>query len=58
VKQAWLDLEGVSDEWVKGLKVEKVAGGGRPQLLPPAGFAALLSNAKDCRDFRFCSCDW
>jgi len=28
-KNAWLDLDGVTDEWIKGLKVEKVAGGGR-----------------------------
>jgi NitT/TauT family transport system substrate-binding protein len=39
-KRAWLDLDGVSDDWVKGLKIEKVASGGPPRLLNPAEFAA------------------
>jgi sulfonate transport system substrate-binding protein len=30
VKKAWLPLDGVSDEWIKELKVEKVAGGQIP----------------------------
>ena len=45
-RKAWLDLDGVSDEWIKGLKVERVAGGGPP---PPwldettlAGLSATL----------------
>jgi NitT/TauT family transport system substrate-binding protein len=50
-KQAWLDLDGVTDEWVNGLKVEKVAGGGRPKLLDPAAFAALFEGRKEC-----CAC--
>jgi NitT/TauT family transport system substrate-binding protein len=29
-RRAWLDLDGVSDDWIKGLKVERVAGGGPP----------------------------
>jgi NitT/TauT family transport system substrate-binding protein len=41
-KQAWADLPGVTDEWVQGLKVEKVAGGGTPPALSPAAFAALF----------------
>jgi NitT/TauT family transport system substrate-binding protein len=41
-KRAWLDLDGVTDEWVKGLKVERVADGGRPRLLDPVAFAALF----------------
>ncbi len=47
-KRAWLDLDGVTDEWVNGLKVEKVAGGGRPKVLDPAGFAALFEGRKAC----------
>jgi sulfonate transport system substrate-binding protein len=47
-KRAWLDLDGVTDEWVKGLKVESVPGGGRPVLLSPAGFAALFEGRKSC----------
>jgi NitT/TauT family transport system substrate-binding protein len=46
--RAWLDLDGVNDEWVKGLKLDKVAGGGRPRLLDPAGFAALFEGRKSC----------
>jgi NitT/TauT family transport system substrate-binding protein len=49
--QAWLDLDGVTDEWVNRLKVEKVADGGRPRLLDPAGFAALFEGRKPC-----CAC--
>src|SRR5947209_10626168 len=40
-RRAWLDLDGVTDEWVNGLKVEKVAGGGRIPPLDPAVVAAL-----------------
>jgi NitT/TauT family transport system substrate-binding protein len=47
-KRAWLDLEGVTDEWVKGLKVAKVAGGGRPERLAPAAFVALFEANRDC----------
>ena len=36
-KRAWLDLDGVTDEWVNGLKVEKTAAA-RPALLSPVGF--------------------
>ncbi len=46
--RAWLDLEGVTDEWVNALKVEKVAGGGRPRRLEPAEFAALFGDRKAC----------
>lgn len=46
-KRAWIDLEGVSDDWIKGLKVEQVAGGGRPPVMDADGFAALLAREKD-----------
>ena len=29
-KKIWLDLDGVTDDWVNGLKVEKTAAAGRP----------------------------
>jgi len=47
-KRAWLDLDGVTDEWVKGLKVEKVTNGGRPRRLSPADFLALFEAKQDC----------
>jgi NitT/TauT family transport system substrate-binding protein len=47
-KRAWLDLDGVTDEWVRGIRVEKVAGGGRPVLLAPAAFAALFTGRRPC----------
>ncbi len=51
-RRAWLDLDGVTDDWVKGLKVEKVAGD-RPKLLDPVAFAALFDGRKACCD---CCC--
>jgi NitT/TauT family transport system substrate-binding protein len=50
-KRAWLDLDGVTDEWVNGLNVEKVADGGRPALLDPVAFAALFEGRRAC-----CNC--
>jgi NitT/TauT family transport system substrate-binding protein len=41
-RRAWLDLEGVTDQWVGALKVEKLAKGGPPPTLEPAAFAALF----------------
>jgi sulfonate transport system substrate-binding protein len=46
-KRAWLDLDGVNDEWINGVKVEKVDGGGRPPLLNPVQFTTLFE-ALDC----------
>lgn len=40
-KRAWLDLPGVTDEWVTAQVVERVPGG-RPRLLGAAQFAALF----------------
>jgi NitT/TauT family transport system substrate-binding protein len=47
--KAWLDLDGVTDDWVKGLQVEKVAGGGRPPKLTPVDLAALFQGKLCCR---------
>jgi NitT/TauT family transport system substrate-binding protein len=47
-KRAFLDLEGVTDQWVENLKVEKVIGGGRVRLLPPTEFVVLFESNKDC----------
>jgi NitT/TauT family transport system substrate-binding protein len=49
-KRAWIDLDGVTDEWLANLKVEKVANGGRQKLLDPVGFAALFEGRKGCLD--------
>ena len=45
-KRAWIDLDGVTDDWLNGLKVEAAAG--RPALLSPAEFAALFAGQKSC----------
>jgi sulfonate transport system substrate-binding protein len=45
-KRAWVDLDGVTDAWIKDLKVEKVANGGRPRMLDAKGFAALFGDRK------------
>ncbi len=54
-ERAWLDLEdeGVTDKWVKGLKVEKVANGGRPEMLDPVRFAAAFGKRSCCNS---CCC--
>jgi NitT/TauT family transport system substrate-binding protein len=50
-KQAWLDLDGVTDQWLRDLKVARVEGGGRPTLLSAAAFAALFDGRRLC-----CNC--
>jgi len=50
-KKAWLELPGVSDEWVKNLEVEKIAGGGPPPRLTPEMLAAMFDGKDAC-----CSC--
>lgn len=40
-RRAWLDLDGVSDDWIKGLEVERVAGGGPPPPLDAKVLATL-----------------
>jgi NitT/TauT family transport system substrate-binding protein len=47
-RTAWLDLDGVTDDWLKRLQVEKVTGGGRPPMLSPAEFAALFRRDLCC----------
>ena len=46
-KKIWLDLDGVTDDWLSGLKVEKTAAV-RPALLGPAEFAGLFAGRKSC----------
>ncbi len=48
-KKAWLDLDGVTDDWAKSLQVEKVAGGGRPAKLKPVELAALFDGELCCQ---------
>ncbi|MGP0065119.1 MAG: ABC transporter substrate-binding protein [Isosphaeraceae bacterium] len=51
-RKAWLDLEGVSDDWIKGLNVEHVAGGGPPPPLDESSLAAILIGGR----FSYASC--
>jgi NitT/TauT family transport system substrate-binding protein len=55
-KKAWIDLDGVTDEWIAGLKVEKIANG-RPQILDPTAFVALFDLNKDCTCCSRCCLD-
>ena len=48
--KAWLDLEGVTDEWIKGLTVETVAGGGPPPADGSVLAACSLDGVKTCCD--------
>jgi NitT/TauT family transport system substrate-binding protein len=48
VKRAWLDLEGVTDEWVQNVDVERVAGGGDPPKLSPKELVALIDGQRTC----------
>jgi len=45
-QRAWLDLDGVSDDWLKRVHVERVPGGGRPAPLAAAAFAELCQRSK------------
>jgi len=49
-RRAWLDLEGVTDEWMEQLTVAKIDRGATT-LLAPAAFAALFDGKQGC-----CSC--
>jgi NitT/TauT family transport system substrate-binding protein len=54
LKKAWLDLEGVTDEWIESVEVEKIAGGGDPPNLPIAELAALIGGKKNCCSYGCC----
>jgi NitT/TauT family transport system substrate-binding protein len=55
-RKAWLDLPGVNDEWIKGLKVEKVAGGGDPPRLDPVAFGNLFRRSNCCEGGQCLGC--
>lgn len=42
-KRAWLDLDGVTDDWVASIRVRRVPGGGPLRELCPTAFAAAFS---------------
>jgi NitT/TauT family transport system substrate-binding protein len=46
--KAWLDLPGVTDEWIASLTVEKVAGGGVPPRMSKADLATILAQIPAC----------
>jgi NitT/TauT family transport system substrate-binding protein len=41
-KRAWMDLPGVTDEWIGAQNVERVPGGGRPAIVTAERFASLF----------------
>jgi NitT/TauT family transport system substrate-binding protein len=47
-KKAWVDLEGVTDDWIKGVRVEKVEGGGIPPRMDVATLNAILADLPAC----------
>jgi NitT/TauT family transport system substrate-binding protein len=47
-RRAWLDLDGVTDGWLEGVKVEHVPGGKVARLLGPTEFAALFKDKCLC----------
>jgi sulfonate transport system substrate-binding protein len=54
VQRAWLDLEGVTDEWIRGVEVEKIEGGGDPPKLALADLIALIDCRKSCCKYGCC----
>src|SRR5262249_44793468 len=55
VKRAWLDLPGVTDEWIKTITVEKIAGGGDPPKLNADELAALINcEGRTCCNYGCC----
>jgi NitT/TauT family transport system substrate-binding protein len=53
-KRAWLDLEGVTDEWIESVQVEKIPGGGDPPKLDLKELAALIGNEQVCCNYGCC----
>jgi NitT/TauT family transport system substrate-binding protein len=49
-KNAWLELDGVSDKWIKSLKVKQIAGGGPVPILTGKAFAAIFDRGPLCDD--------
>ncbi len=45
-QRAWLDLDGVTDERITAMEVERVPNGGRPPVLSPFRFALLYQGQK------------
>jgi len=56
VQKAWLDLPGVTDEWVQSLTVEKIAGGGDPPKLTPAEMTRLVEVGCENKCCRYGCC--
>ncbi len=56
-KRAWIDLDGVSDAWIKGLNVEKLADGGPSPVLDVAGLLEAVARVEDPRAIYCQGCD-
>lgn len=48
--RAWLDLDGVDDAWIGGLKIEAVAGGGPVEMRPEVFASLTLEGVRACCD--------
>jgi NitT/TauT family transport system substrate-binding protein len=53
-KRAWLDLDGVTDEWIENVTVEKIEGGGDPPNLDPKVLSALIGSEEVCCNYGCC----
>jgi NitT/TauT family transport system substrate-binding protein len=54
--KAWLDLPGVTDQWVAALKVERIPGGGDPPPLDAVAFRNLFSRNNCCEGGQCLGC--
>jgi NitT/TauT family transport system substrate-binding protein len=55
--RAWIDLEGVTDDWIKGLTVERIAGGGLAPAMDDARIVELFGREKDMHSLFCLGCD-
>jgi NitT/TauT family transport system substrate-binding protein len=53
-ERAWLNLEGVTDEWIASVDVEEIAGGGDPPRLDPKALTSLIGSEEVCCNYGCC----
>ena len=54
VQRAWLNLDGVNDEWIQSVEIERIAGGGDPPKLDADTLAALIGSKRSCCNYGCC----